>query len=209
MIYPIIIDKIPKESLLMIRSLLLLVNFINDYVHEQGKYNLCLKHIQSNDVINKVNEAILFSRRHSIPIVHVVTSFHSNYIDLPTHSPLFKQIKEHDALKLDTWGCQIHEDVFIDPSDTILHKHRISCFYGTELEQIIMTQQINTLLIGGISTPDEVEMAAREAHDRDLYSIILSDLCAAKEDARHLLALEMMSRYTKIKTLEKLIQRTS
>lgn len=188
----------------MVRSLLLLINFINDLCHRQGKMNENIDFIEKNGTIHHANETILWCRRHGIPIVHMHLAFHENYIDLPIHSPLFKEIKEKNALKMGSWGAKLHEDILFDPADTILIKHRISSFYGTELTQILTTHSINTLLIGGISTPHDVEMATREAHDRDYFALILQDVCAAKNDATHLLALEAISHYGKVRLLSDL-----
>lgn len=189
----------------MVKSLLLLINFTHDFTHSSGKMARALEQIEQNNVINHTNEAILWCRRHQIPIVHMYTGFQENYIDLPIHSPIFKRVKELGALKMGSWGCQIHEEIFTDPSDTIIPKHRISCFYGTELEQILTTHSINTLLIGGISTSAEVELTVREAHDRDYHSIVLSNTCAANNEANHLIALETISHYCKVKEVADLI----
>ena len=188
----------------MVRSLLLLVNFINDMCHRQGKMNECIEFIEKNGTINHANEAILWCRRHGIPIVHMHLGFHENYIDLPIHSPLFKSVKEKNALKIGSFGTKLHEEILFDPSDTLLVKHRTSVFYGTELTQILSSHSINTLIIGGISTPHDIEMAAREAHDRDYYTLVLQDTCAAKTDAAHLLALESISHYGKVRTIHDL-----
>lgn len=130
-----------------VKSLLLLINPINDFVHEQGKMNEALEMVQTYDLLNRMNQAILWCRRHQIPIVFMHTGFHDNYIDLPMHSSLYAHVKEKEALKIGSWGCELHEDLFVDPVDTRLIKHRISPFYGTELEQILSTHSINTLLV--------------------------------------------------------------
>ncbi|MDN3503959.1 MAG: cysteine hydrolase [Rhabdochlamydiaceae bacterium] len=184
-----------------VKSLLLLINFINDYIEDRGALNQCIEEVHAKHIISRANQAINWCRSHQIPIVHMRTAFHDNYIDLPLHSPLFKVVKQREALKMNTWGSEIHEDIFKDESDTILTKHRISSFYGTELEQILSTHSINTLLIAGVSTSDDVELTAREAHDRDYYSIILEDICADRTNANHLLALENMERFTKVRKI--------
>jgi nicotinamidase-related amidase len=82
-----------------------------------------------------------------------------------------------------------NSDVIIDS------KHRYSSFHNTDLETYLSTNDIEELLIGGISTNVCVESTVRSAYDRNYTTTVLSDCTAifspihddaAKEQARTL-----------------------
>ena len=54
-----------------------------------------------------------------------------------------------------------------------------SALYQTRLEYILRALGIDTLIIGGIVTNGGVASTVRDAHLRDIDTILLSDGCAA------------------------------
>ncbi len=59
--------------------------------------------------------------------------------------------------------------------DIILDKPRFGAFFGTNLEQILRSHGIDTLIIGGIATNLCCETTAREAMQREFRVFFLSD----------------------------------
>lgn len=64
-------------------------------------------------------------------------------------------------------------------TDLIVKKTRYSAFCNTELESILKTKAIDTLIIAGFMTNFCCESTARDAHDRDYKVIVVSDAIAA------------------------------
>jgi nicotinamidase-related amidase len=60
-------------------------------------------------------------------------------------------------------------------------KPRFSAFYGTHLDTILTDLGTETILVGGISTQRSVEGTARDAKNRDMQCIVVSDCCTAGE----------------------------
>ena len=71
------------------------------------------------------------------------------------------------------------------PADFTIEKVNYSAFYQTRLEYILNHQDINTLIIGGIVTNGGVASTVRDAHLRDIHTILLSDGCAAFNSQVH------------------------
>ena len=63
----------------------------------------------------------------------------------------------------------------IDPRDILLDKPRFGAFHGTDLELILRTRGIDTLIISGVATNVCCETTAREAAVRDFRVFFLSD----------------------------------
>lgn len=80
-------------------------------------------------------------------------------------------------------SAALHSALRIDPRDIIVRKPRFSAFAGTDLELILRTRGIHTLIVGGIATDICCESTARDASDRGLHVIFLSDGTAAGSGA--------------------------
>jgi nicotinamidase-related amidase len=178
----------------MNKSALIVIDFINDIVHMDGKFTATAKFVKEHAVIEKANVVISFARENKIPVVFVKVGFNENYIDCPTDSPVFGRAKEHKALQLNTWGTEFHEDIKILPNDLVIVKPRVSAFYATSLEPYLRANQIYNLIIAGVSTDMAVQTTAREAHDRDYKVIIVSDACGAGAEDAHDAALKGLQR---------------
>lgn len=67
----------------------------------------------------------------------------------------------------------------LQPADITIEKVAYSAFYQTRLEFILRKMGIETLIVGGIVTNGGVASTLRDAHLRDIHTIMLSDGCAA------------------------------
>ncbi len=76
------------------------------------------------------------------------------------------------------WGsksARFHPRLDIQPADIILQKPRFGAFHGTDLELILRSRGIDSVIIGGIATNVCCETTAREAAVRDFKVFFLSD----------------------------------
>jgi len=73
----------------------------------------------------------------------------------------------------------------LQPPDFVVEKVAYSAFWQTRLEFILRKMGIDTLIVGGIVTNGGVASTIRDAHLRDLHTILLTDGCAAFTQAAH------------------------
>ncbi len=73
----------------------------------------------------------------------------------------------------------------LQPADFTVEKVAYSAFYQTRLEFILRKTGIETLIVGGIVTNGGVASTLRDAHLRDIHTIMLTDGCAAFRDEVH------------------------
>ena len=69
----------------------------------------------------------------------------------------------------------LHPLMDVRPGDVVLGKPRFGSFYGTDLELILRSRGIDTIIAGGISTNVCVDTTAREAAVREFRVLFLSD----------------------------------
>lgn len=81
------------------------------------------------------------------------------------------------------WGHALVDE--LQPADFTVEKVAYSAFWQTRLDFILKKMGIETLIVGGIVTNGGVASTIRDAHLRDLHTILLTDGCAAFRDEVH------------------------
>ncbi|MDJ0933828.1 MAG: isochorismatase family cysteine hydrolase [Kiloniellales bacterium] len=96
------------------------------------------------------------------------------------------------------WGHQVVDE--LQPADLTVEKVAYSAFYMTRLEWVLHRAGIETLIVGGIVTNGGVASTVRDAHVRDLRTIVLADGCAAFRPEVHEAALADLATVSQIAT---------
>ena len=165
------------------KTAILIMDFINDIVNTDSAIAKAAACVKQGHVIKHANAVIEFGRKKKLPIIFVKVGFSPNYIECPDQpTSLFRQVPSFKAYQLGTWGTEFHPDLDYQKGDTVVTKHRISAFYATDLEAILRAQEINQLVLCGVSTDLVVQTTARDAHDRDYEVIVITDACAADDE---------------------------
>ncbi|MEI8034497.1 MAG: cysteine hydrolase [Betaproteobacteria bacterium] len=186
----------------MAKSMFLVLDMINDLIHEDGPNGkkgygpiLARRNIIANTAI-----AIAKARAAGVPIGYVRVGFSPDYREVATNSGVFNGAKKAELFKLGSWGTQVHPALAPHPEDYDIIKHRVSPFYATTLDPILGANQITHLVLCGVSTTGAVLSAAKDGHDRDYDITILDDCSAAITDEHHKVTLDMVSRFATITT---------
>jgi nicotinamidase-related amidase len=186
----------------MASSIFLVLDMINDLVHEDGPngkkgYGPILA--KRNTIANTA-EALRRARAAGVPVGYVRVGFSPDYRECPPTSPLFQGVKKAGLFKLGTWGTEVHPALAPQPGDFDIVKHRVSPFYATELKTILGALGARRLVICGVSTSGAVLSAAKEGHDRDYEMVVLEDCCCALTEAQHQAVIDQMQRIAAITT---------
>jgi ureidoacrylate peracid hydrolase len=170
------IDKIDPHT-----TSLIVVDAQNDFVHPEGKFGRFGLAEQAKPTIDKLKKVIESCRKAGIPIIYTVTQYSEDYKDAGS----MHRVIELEALKIGSWGAKIIDDVKPKPNDIIIEKRRHSAFYNTNLEDVLKTLKINTLIFTGYATNVCVESTVRDAKYRDLNCIVISDCTASFNERMH------------------------
>lgn len=186
--------------------ILLVMDFINDLVHPDGKIARSSAYVKEYKVIEKANSLIAWARRENIPIGFVTVGFSLGYPECPLESPVFGKAPEYRALQLGEWGTAFVDTLDVQPSDVVITKHRVSAFYGTKLSPFLHAQKAKHLILCGCSTDMVVQSTARDAHDRDFQVTIAADACGAIDALTHQKALDLCTRIAMISDMKTIIE---
>ncbi len=188
------------------KTAIITLDIINDICHADGKLARYADRIEQNRVIENINKILAWGRKKDTLIAHVRLGFRENYQDGSDVSPLFRTAKTNQRLKISEWGSQFCDSLNRNDNDIEIIKHRVSAFYGTDLDLILRANKIEKLVLTGVATNNAVELTAREAHDRDFAVTIVSDATEAANDAEKDASLHFLSRIAAVTTTALLIK---
>jgi ureidoacrylate peracid hydrolase len=97
----------------------------------------------------------------------------------------------------------------LSPADYTIEKVAYSALYQTRLEYILRALDIDTLIVGGIVTNGGVASTVRDAHLRNIHTILLSDGCAAFKPEVHDATLVSLGSITPIVTCAEMLEKLS
>ena len=82
------------------------------------------------------------------------------------------------VLVRDTWNTKIIEELAPQSGDLVIAKHRYSGFFETDLDEVLRSRGITSLIFTGCTTSVCVESTLRDAFYRDYRCLLLTDCCA-------------------------------
>jgi ureidoacrylate peracid hydrolase len=125
-------------------------------------------------VLDRINRVAAACRAAGILVIHashVLRPDGSNTGVLGEIAPIVRQ----GIIMRGSESAALHERLVVDPRDILLEKPRFGAFYSTDLELILRSRGIDSIIITGISTNVCCETTAREATVRDFRVFFLSD----------------------------------
>ena len=167
------------------RTALLTIDLQNDFIHPEGAYGRAGQAAQS---IAALPDRIA-------PLVKALRAKGGRYISAqftlvpdnngePLIAPHLKELRPFLAkgdFAPNGFGHTLVDKLF--PADFVIEKVAYSAFYQTRLEYIMRMAGIDNLIVGGIVTNGGVASTLRDAHLRNIETVILTDGCAAfKQD---------------------------
>jgi len=75
------------------------------------------------------------------------------------------------------WDYELVKELTPDASDIVIPKPRYSGFTGTQLDSILRSRRIDTVLVCGTATNVCVESTIRDAYFKEYYPVLVRDAC--------------------------------
>jgi ureidoacrylate peracid hydrolase len=122
----------------------------------------------------RINRLAAACRKAGILVIHtsiVLRPDGSNTGVLSEFSPPVKA----GILNKGSESAALHHGLIVEAGDILLDKPRFGAFYGTDLELVLRSRGIDTIIISGVATNVCCETTAREAAVRDFHVFFLND----------------------------------
>jgi nicotinamidase-related amidase len=141
------------------------------------------------------------ARQSGIVVVHVQnTALPGRMGDSPSYIRF--NLRMHQAARRDgpplrytipgTPGHDFAPEFTPRPDELIVRKYRSSGFWGTNLDMLLRSNGIKTVVFGGCTTEGCVESTARDAMFNDYYVVIAEDCVASDDRAQHAASMLLM-----------------
>lgn len=184
------------------RTALLIVDLQNDFLHPDGAYGRAGQAAPAIAALPaRVRPVADALRARGGWIVSTQFTLVPGKGGEPMISPHLKRLRpflqKGDFLP-GAWGHQLVDT--LQPADMSVEKIAYSAFYQTRLEWLLRKAGIETVILCGIVTNGGVASTLRDAHVRDLHTILLTDGCAAFSDAVHDTTIASLSTITETET---------
>ncbi len=166
---------------------LLVMDFENDIVHEEGAFKDFgfAQMVKDNDVLGKTSGLLTAARNAGVLTIYVSVKFRPGYPERPANAGLWQGLHAANALIEGTWGAAIHDALTPQEGEPVVTKRGVSAFTASDLEPILKNKRIGTLLLAGVATNFVVEGTAREASDRGYNVVVVGDCCASVSQEAH------------------------
>lgn len=193
------------------RMALLTIDLQNDFLHADGAYG---RAGQSSAAISALPARIkpVADRLRAAGGVYISAQF--TLVPGPESEPLIApHLKElrpflgKGDFAPGAWGHSLVDD--LAPADYTVEKVAYSALYQTRLEYILRALNIEKMIIGGIVTNGGVASTVRDAHLRNIDTILLSDGCAAFNPEVHEATLVSLGSVTPIVTCAEMVEKLS
>ena len=130
-----------------------------------------------------------------IPIIHVKTS-HSEWTD----NPVWITRRENPGLvvRAGSWGEGWWEEFpenWPMPNEYVVVKHRWSGFHATDLDLVLRSKKIETVILTGVSSAGCVDATARDGFMLGYGVVVLSDCTWAKTRESHEASLRRLNHH--------------
>ena len=140
-------------------------------------------------VVERTVPLIAAARAAGAPVIYVVVGFRPGYPEVSDRNAGFAAIRGTGRF-LGPPGADIPAAIAPQDGESVVVKHRISAFHGTDLDMILRAKGIDTLLLLGIATSGIVLSTACHAADADYRLAIVRDCCADRDDEVHRVLLD-------------------
>jgi nicotinamidase-related amidase len=130
------------------------------------------------------------ARSAKIRVVYVVVAFRPGYPELSPRNKSFTFLRETKLFDPGSPGTEIHPALAPRSDEVVVTKHRVSAFAGTDLEMVLRSNGIETLVLSGIATSGVILSTTRHAADADYRIVVVEDGCADPDAEVHRVLLE-------------------
>lgn len=177
------------------KTALLIIDMQRDFCAPKGFGEMLGNDISATrDIIPNVKDMLDKAREMNMTVIHTREGHRPDLSDCPKAK--LKRSKKQGAgigdvgpmgriLVRGEYGHDIVDELYPIEGEIIVDKPGKGAFYSTDLELILRTRNIESLIVCGVTTHVCVSTTIREANDRGFDCLLLSDCSAAFDKADH------------------------
>ena len=170
---------------------------------------------EAREIVPAINDLAARMRDLGVPVIWVLhTNSQSDGVSdwevFFNHVVRNPDVKKRMVDSLAPENQKVWDDLIVEEQDTVIIKNRYSALAhgSSNLERVLRSRGIDTVLVGGTKTNVCCDSTARDAMMLDFKSVMISDCCAASSDDEHLASLEtFIQQFGDVMTSEEVMDR--
>ena len=144
-----------------------------------------LPHAVDRKVVDKTQALQRAARDAGILVCYSATVFRPGYLEISDRNKTFSQRKNSGQEAVSDPEQLIHPSVKPLPGEVVVGKHRVNALFGTDLDMVLRSNNIETLVILGYATSGVVLSTVRYAADLDYRLLVVEDCCSDQDPEVH------------------------
>jgi nicotinamidase-related amidase len=167
---------------------LVLIEFQNDFTSEGGVLHGAVSEVMGKTgILDNTLQVAAAARALGATVMHAPISFAEGYNEISSHPyGILKGVVDGNAFVKGSWGAAIVDELAPAAGDIVIEgKRGLDTFASTNLDFILRSKGITTIVLGGFLTNCCVESTMRTGYENGYRVITLSDCVAATSLEEH------------------------
>lgn len=172
---------------------IVLIEFQNDFTSKGGVFHGAVEPVmKETDMLANAVKVAAEARKKGALVMHAPITFAPGYNEITRHPyGILKGVVDNNAFVKGTWGAEIVDELKPQEGDIVLEgKRGLDAFASTNIDFILRSKGIKTVVLGGFLTNCCVESTMRTAYEHGFDVITLADCVAATSVEEHRNALK-------------------
>jgi len=165
-----------------------LIEYQNEFTTDGGVLHGAVSAVMDKtNMLANTRELVDAARAAGATIMHAPITFAAGYNELSKHPyGILKGVVDGSAFVKGTWGAAIVDSLAPQDGDIVVEgKRGLDTFASTNLDFILRSKGITTIVLGGFLTNCCVESTMRTGYENGYQVITLTDCTAATSVAEH------------------------
>jgi len=175
---------------------LVIIDVQNDYCHDDGALSKIGRNVGViRQMVPRLQDVLKEARQAGVQVIHVRMAMSDI---TKSEAYLEHRIRRTGAdtkvCEEGTWGAEFYL-IHPQPGEPIVTKHQYSPFVESNLESLLKSRGIKTVILSGVTTDVCIESTARDAYMRNYHVVFLSDCTGVDNPVVQKATLERIDRY--------------
>ena len=170
------------------KTAVVLIEYQNEFTTEGGVLHGAVAPVmEKTGMLEKTVALVEAARAAGVTIMHAPITFAPGYGELSRHPyGILKGVVDGNAFVKGTWGAAIVDALRPAAGDIVIEgKRGLDTFASTNLDFILRSKGIETVILGGFLTNCCVESTMRSAYENGYRVVTLTDCTAATSPEEH------------------------
>ncbi|MDB4941768.1 MAG: Isochorismatase [Labilithrix sp.] len=167
---------------------LVLIEYQNEFTSEGGVLHGAVAPVmKETNMLANTQKVASEARKKGIAVLHAPITFAPGYGELTRHPyGILKGVVDGKAFVKGTWGAAIVDSLKPEEGDIVVEgKRGLDTFASTNLDFILRSKGIKTVILGGFLTNCCVESTMRTAYEHGFDVVTLTDCVAGTSIEEH------------------------